>query len=368
VKIALACNQFADAVAWTARAVNPRPSVPTLGGILLETRERDGEDQLVLSAFDYDATCRTVIPVRIDEPGRALLPARLLAEVAKSLPTGPAEMTLSDTEATITYGTARSVLSTLPVEHFPTLPEPPAAIGTVDGGALKTVASQVLPIVNRGSALAALRCVQIEADGDALTLVGADTPRVGAGVISWQPADPDAQHTALVFADILAEVARAAGPWPITIGLGEGIASFEAAGRTTTVRLVEESFPKYRRFLDLDFPSWATADTGALLEAAKRVALFAEKNAPIHLDIAQGAITVHAGSEAGRGSETVAAELEGDDIEVAFHAPYLLDALTAVAVEHDTVRIAMNPASKPTQFTGAVDDPAFRCTVMALRV
>ena len=49
MKFRVAREVLADAVAWTARSLPPRPSVPVLAGILLEV---DG-NQLSVSGFDY---------------------------------------------------------------------------------------------------------------------------------------------------------------------------------------------------------------------------------------------------------------------------------------------------------------------------
>ena len=41
---------LADAVAWAARSLPVRPSVPVLSGLLIEA----SDDGLVLSTFDYE--------------------------------------------------------------------------------------------------------------------------------------------------------------------------------------------------------------------------------------------------------------------------------------------------------------------------
>ena len=41
---------------------------------------------LTLSCFDYEVSARAVIPGEVAEPGTALVPGRLLAEITRSLP------------------------------------------------------------------------------------------------------------------------------------------------------------------------------------------------------------------------------------------------------------------------------------------
>ena len=52
-------DAFADAVAWTARSLPTRPTVPVLAGLLLEVREH----VLTVSGFDYEVSARVALDV-----------------------------------------------------------------------------------------------------------------------------------------------------------------------------------------------------------------------------------------------------------------------------------------------------------------
>ncbi|MEO6606098.1 MAG: DNA polymerase III subunit beta, partial [Aeromicrobium sp.] len=73
-------DTLADAVAWTARSLPNRPSVPVLAGLLIET----AADGLTLSGFDYETSTRATLPAEVTADGRALVSGRLLAEIVKS--------------------------------------------------------------------------------------------------------------------------------------------------------------------------------------------------------------------------------------------------------------------------------------------
>ncbi len=68
---------LADAVAWTARTLPSRPSVPVLAGIRIEAG-----DTLNVSSFDYEVSAEVNLPVDTDEPGTVLVSGRLLADNA----------------------------------------------------------------------------------------------------------------------------------------------------------------------------------------------------------------------------------------------------------------------------------------------
>ena len=57
---------FADAVAWTARALPARPTVPVLAGMRLAA----DADELTLSSFDYDVSAQAKVPVDTQTGGQ----------------------------------------------------------------------------------------------------------------------------------------------------------------------------------------------------------------------------------------------------------------------------------------------------------
>jgi DNA polymerase-3 subunit beta len=178
-------DALGEAVAWVARALPSRPVVPVLAGLLLEAG-----DGLVLSCFDYEVSARVRIDADVAEPGSALVPGRLLAEITRSLPSQSAEFSLAADAVGLTCGSAEFMLVTLPIEEFPALPEPPSAAGTVDGGLLAAAAGQVVPAASRDDTLPMLTGVCLDFDGGTITLAATDRYRLAVREIPWTPADP----------------------------------------------------------------------------------------------------------------------------------------------------------------------------------
>jgi DNA polymerase III subunit beta len=88
VQILIERDVFADAVAWTARALPTRPTVPVLAGMRLHATA----DELTLSSFDYDVSAQAKIPVDAQNAGSALVSGRLLAEISRNLPGRPVQI------------------------------------------------------------------------------------------------------------------------------------------------------------------------------------------------------------------------------------------------------------------------------------
>ncbi|HYH33615.1 MAG TPA: DNA polymerase III subunit beta, partial [Nocardioides sp.] len=249
---------LADAVAWAARSLPVRPSVPVLAGLLIEA----SDEGLVLSTFDYETSARaTLTDAQVSDEGQALVSGRLLADICRSLPAKPVEMVLEGPRVSLTCGSARFSLQTMPVEDYPSLPSMPAATGTVPSDQFAHAVAQAVTAAGRDDMLPVLTGVRIEIDGSTISLLATDRFRLSHRELTWSPHTPDETLAALVPARVLGDTAKSlTSGGEVTIALsasgsGEGIIGFEGAGpggaRRTTTRLLDGEFPKVRNL----FPS-----------------------------------------------------------------------------------------------------------------
>ena len=318
-----------------------------------------------VAAFDYDVSVRATVPADVAEPGRILLPGRVLAQVVGSLKAGQVEVIASG-EAQIRCGAAEFSLPTMPVDDYPTLPEPPATVGTIDGALLATAIKQVGVACSADDALAMLTGIRVDAVGAALTLAATDRYRIAVRDLEWD-ACADVAAGILLSGKTLHDLARGLGPGPAEIGWSDRIASITHAGRVTTMRLLDPTFPAYRdRVAQHETPITARVEVGPLVEAVKRVALVADRNTSVRLAFTQVGVLVQAGGgDLGRGAELVDCELDGDDIQIAFQPQFLADGLSAIGSGFATM--SMDTPSKPALIVGEAD-PSYRYLAMSLRL
>src|SRR5687768_415320 len=92
---------LADAAAWVARSLPARPSVPVLGGVLVEAASGGDGDHLTMSGFDYETSARVQLDATIGDPGRVLVSGRLLADITRALPSKPVDLVVDGARATI---------------------------------------------------------------------------------------------------------------------------------------------------------------------------------------------------------------------------------------------------------------------------
>ncbi|MBE2998114.1 DNA polymerase III subunit beta [Nocardiopsis sp. HNM0947] len=368
---------LADAVAWTARTLPTRPSVPVLVGILLETDDTEGTQRVRLSGFDYEVSTQSVIDVDVEEPGRVLVPGKLLSEITRNLPPQTVEISTDGAKALVTCGSAKFTINTMSVDEYPTLPEMPGLSGTVGSDAFAAAVGQVAVAAGRDDTLPMLTGVRVEIEGETITLASTDRYRLAVRELTWKPENPELSAVALVPAKTLADTAKSlTSGAEISVALasgdtGDGMIGFEGGGRRTTTRLLDGEFPKYRALLPDSFNSVAEINRAEFVEAVKRVSLVAERNTPLRLAFSEGTLTLEAGTgEDAQAVETLEAELDGDDIQIAFNSGFLLDGLGAIG--GDVARLNFTTSTKPAILTGKpVEEgaaPEYRYLIMPVRL
>jgi len=367
-------DALADAVAWTAKSLPSRPSVPVLAGVML----RVADNALHVSGFDYEVSSQVTVDVQADADGAALVSGRLLAEITKALPAKPADIAAVGSHLELVCGSARFTLPTMPVEDYPSLPDMPATAGTVDAAVFAAAVAQVAIAAGRDDTLPMLTGVRMELEGTTLSMVATDRYRLALREIQWQPQDEGANVHALVPAKTLADTAKTLGPLggEVTIalargGVGEGMIGFSAGTRRTTSRLLDGDLPKVRSLLPETHTAEARINVSALNEVVRRVALVAERATPVRLTFGDDGLVVEAGgTEEARASEAMEATFTGEPLTVAFNPQYLLDGLAAL--DGPVAVLSMVDPNKPALLAPATEDgeiiEGYRYLIMPIRL
>lgn len=344
---------LAEAVTWTARTLPNRPPAPVLAGVRIEATQ---EGVLNLASFDYEVSARAEIPADVSEAGTILVSGKLLAEISKSLPNKPVDFSVEGTKVSVVCGASRFSLLTMPVDEYPSLPLMPELTGVVDGQEMTAAVSQVTVAASRDDTLPLLTGVRIEIEGEKITLLATDRYRLALRELTWSPTSPEISTVALVRARTLNDVSKSLGSSgevnvALSVGNGVDMIGFEAGGRHTTSLLVDGDYPHVRRLFPDETPIHAVVATQPLIDAARRVALVAERNTPIRLNFAEGQVILDAGQgDDAQASEALESTLVGEEISVAFNPQFLLDGLNALGT--DFVRLSFTHPNKPVEFTG----------------
>src|ERR1700747_772716 len=222
LKFRLVRDDFADAVAWVARTLPTRPTVPVLAGVVLT----GSDDGLTISGFDYEVSAEVRLAAEIASPGTVLVSGRLLSDITRALPNKPVDFDVDGNRVALTCGSARFSLPTMPVEDYPTLPALPEGTGTLPADLFAEAISQVAIAAGRDDTLPMLTGIRVEISGDTVVLAATDRFRLAVRELTWSAFSPDIEAAVLVPAKTLAEAAKAGitgGDVQLALGVGPNV-------------------------------------------------------------------------------------------------------------------------------------------------
>jgi DNA polymerase-3 subunit beta len=314
-------------------------------------------DQPLLLATDMEVGLRVPLPGEILNPGSAVLPARLLLEVVRSLPgeNTTLELRPQEQDVELISGSATFHLRTLRSEDFPSLPVPDEATRMkLPMQAFVETALQVSRSASKDETRPVLTGVLISAGGQELTMVATDSYRLSvkhAALESALEGSIEANVPARALQE-LARIAQSADEADLTISLGQNQIVFELGAVVLSSRLIDGQFPNYRQLLPESVDHELRVSSAELADVVRRISLLAQKNAPLRLSFGEGELTVSAQTpDVGEASEMLPIPFSGEPFEIGFNPEFLRDGLDSV--ESDELVLKLISPLRP----GLIESP-----------
>lgn len=358
MKLVCSRDELSRGLQTVLRSVGARAGIPALSGVLIELTDTD----LTLTTTDLELTTRVRLNLT-GEAGRILLPARLLAEIVRSLPSEEVELVTENGSVRVAGGRARFEIRSLPAEDFPRIePSTETKRLTVEGDLLTTALTQVVTAASRDETRPVLTAVFFEGEADTLRLVATDSYRLAVRSL---PMPGVGSLGVLVPSRAVAEVARLAAGNEVTIEIASSQVSFHMGDVVLQSRLIEGEFPAYSKLLPEDHTTRLEVEQGQFLEAVKRIGVLAQDGTHIFLELSEGVRLVCHSQGLGDGSEDVDGTYTGEDVRAAYNPGYLQAGVDAV--EAETVQIDFTDSQRPVLIHGP-DDVDFVYLLMPIRV
>lgn len=350
----LVCNQsdLNTHLSLTSRAVPSRPTHPILANVLLHADAANS--QVSLTAFDLSLGIRTSFNAEILEGGTIALPAKLLNDIVSRLPEG--EITLddesSDTEnqnlgegltVTLTPQSGRYQVRAMGAEEFPDLPItendkaihlPASALIEGLGGSLFATSNDETKQVLTG--------VHLTVKKDSLEFAATDGHRLAVVQTTNENLNDDEQADSVQVTlpnKALRELEKMLAhsskeDEPVAMYFDEGQVVFEWQNQRLTSRTLEGQYPAYHQLIPNQFERELVLDRKQFVSALERIAVLADQKnniAKVSIDSESQEITLSVETqEIGSGMESMAAQILGDDIDIAFNIKYLMEGLKAL--------------------------------------
>ncbi len=143
----------------------------------------------------------------------------------------------------------------------------------------------------------------------------------------------------------------------VRVSVGENHLGFWMGTRNLVSRIVDLRFPQYERVIVRDNPFRARVHRQELYDSLRRVSLMAHEKAKgvrFRFDPSGEMTLVSIGYDRGSAEETLSVSYQGDPVEVALNASYVMDVLQVLEVE--TVELQLKDSSTQTVLVPVEDD------------
>lgn len=364
MKIVCSQSDLKTNLSLVSRAVPSRPTHPVLGNVLFQT---DAETQrITLTAFDLSLGLQASFPASVSETKTFTLPAKLLNDIVTRLPEG--EITLlgmedeeeeEDFTATLVSASGRFRLRGMSAEEFPSLPE----ISTTEAlkvpvEALIDGLSSTLFAASAEEAKQVLTGIHLTRKEDSLEFAATDGHRLAVLDTTTEGIEGATEGFAVTIpARALRELERMIKTQKegavVNLLCDEVQVAFELDSQRLTSRKLEGAYPAYDQLIPNQFSKQVTLERKQLLNSLELVAVLADQQNnvvkfSIDDDNQQLSLSVDA-KEVGSATESIAAQITGESIDIAFNVKYLMDGLKAF--KGNEIQMQLNEASQPIIFT-----------------
>ncbi len=352
MKISCLQENLAKGLSIVGRTVASRSTLPVLSNVMLET----DNGRLKLSTTNLELGINCWVGAKVEAEGATTVPARLLTDFINSLPPEQIDMELAVRTQTLNARCARFEVNIkgIDAQEFPIIPTTDDAERAIrlEPEDLRQMIDQVVFAAATDESRPILTGVLARFDEDELTMAAADGFRLSVRSASLgQPVEEAIE--VIIPARALGELARISPDqedWvEVFITPARNQILFHMRDVDLVSQLIEGKFPDYRQIIPSSHTTRTVLDTSGFLKAARVSHLFARDAANIvRVEVAPGdelmpgRLTLAATSaELGDNVGQLDAIVEGDPIEIAFNAKYLIDVLSVV----DTAQVAMETSS-----------------------
>jgi DNA polymerase-3 subunit beta len=364
MKLVCAQSDLSTNLSLVSRAVPSRPTHPVLANVLLQADAQT--NQVSLTAFDLSLGIRTSFQAEVIEGGAIALPAKLLLDITSRLPEG--EITLDDESAeatgegiivTLKPKSGRYQVRAMGAEEFPELPvvENSEAIQLTVTALIEGLRGSLFA-TSADEAKQVLTGVHLTVKQDTLEFAATDGHRLAVvETTNENPLESDPLEVT-VPARALRELQRmlahsSAAEETVALYLDQGQVVFAWQNQRLTSRTLEGQYPAYRQLIPRQFERQVTIERRQFISMLERIAVLADqKNNIVKISLDGDAQEMTLSCEAqdvGNGTESMPAQISGEDIDIAFNVKYLMEGLKELGASE--IQMHLNQSLTPVIFT-----------------
>ena len=346
MKFSVESSELNEALAVVTKALSSSNETPILRGIYLSAFN----NELYLKCSDSSVQIETIIPAFVEEDGAAVMPGRLMADLVRRMKGSKIDFeTVDELSIKVETGRSKSLLQFFSPDSYPKMEEVKSDISfNIKQNVFRSMIKQTAFSCGDEEAKAILRGVLMEfTDEGYLNLIALDGFRLARR--SEKVSVTGTKRNAVVPSKTMNDIANILSDTDdeITITLSSTHITVNMGSTKIKARLIKGEYINYRNILSRKSASRIIVNRAEFLDSLDMVWLIAKENNNnvIKLEFEDDRMLISARSEAGTIDESVAVNITGTPVEIAFNAKYFLD--IAKAVDAETIALDLNTSVTP---------------------
>jgi DNA polymerase-3 subunit beta len=321
--------------------INANTVLPILEDFLFDVQK----NQLSVVATDLETVMKIQLEVEAKDAGRVCIPAKILMDSLKNIPEQPLTFNIDKNYAVeITSDNGKYKVMGENPDNFPKDPVADDTNSfTIQSAALVTAINKTLFAVSNDDLRPAMTGVFFEMDKKGLQFVATDAHRL----VRYKRTDVSCPKTDSLIVPkkplTLLKTAMPVNDDELTISYNSNHLFVIHGTTQLSCRLIDARFPDYKVVIPSDNPYKLTVNRTDFQGALRRVGIFSNKSTNqvvLSISGSQLQLTAQDIDFSFEGNERMKCQYNGEDLQIAFNAKFLIEMLGATDTEDVTVELS----------------------------
>ncbi|MDY0184922.1 MAG: DNA polymerase III subunit beta [Desulfuromonadaceae bacterium] len=327
--------------------VEKKKTLPILSNVLIKAEQ----GFIYLTATDLEISIKIKLEANVIEDGTTTLPAKKLFEITKEMPEQLIKIvTQPNNWITIQSGKSEFNLAAIDASEYPDIKDESAEIvAAYKAKDLKNIIDKCINCISNDEKKYNLNGLFVHTEGKMIHYVATDGHRLVCIKEAFPHEDKKLEQGFIIPKKGLLEIKKICENTDNDINMRttNGKIILDVDCITLSIRLIDATFPNYRRVIPEKSDIKAHINTQKLFDSIKRVSIISdEKNRTINLALSADNLEIYSKTEYGNATERIEINYALEDRISKFKANYLLDILSNIDCEE--VELYLGAGGKPS--------------------
>lgn len=337
MKIQIKQKDLASGISIAQRAVSRNTNIQIHELIYFEAKN----ECLILSSFDGEIAIKTKLPALVEEEGELAVNANIISNIVRKLPNDLVNIELKDGKITIRCKESKFNIIAFDYYEKEDIEIPKTTPVEIDNDQLKRSISQTEFATSIDETKLALTGILFELKEEHLNLVALDGYRVALKKLKISyPSDLEGVRLILPKKSITEWTRIIDDEKTTKIYKSNTDIILDSGSTTMSCKVIDKNYIDYTNIISDISTTSVFIDRKSLIDSLERAQLLTDSQRAnlIKISIENSTMLIESNSEIGNVRELIDIKKEGDDLNIAFNARYLLEGVKAC----DTETIKMN--------------------------